>query len=189
MAMTSNSPNSSSGKAATRPRSLLPILALLAGLTVFPAIGQAQDAAGTDDGQETSGWTVEQWYLFTSLYTNHWDDDPDHVNNQKMIGGEAHMENNWLFGLAFFDNSFGQPSQYLYAGYMWDLFGSEMFYFKLTGGLLHGYKDEYEDKIPLNGLGVAPAILPTFGFQYKFFVTEVNIAGTAAVTVTAGIAF
>jgi hypothetical protein len=151
----------------------------------------AQAVTGEKDTtvEEPSGWKVDEWYLFTSLYTKHWDDDPDHVNNQNLLGFEAHMKNNWLFGLALFDNSFGQNSQFLYAGYMWDLFGSEHFYFKLTGGLLHGYKEPYEDKIPLNGLGVAPAILPTFGFQYKFFVTEVNIAGTAAITITAGIAF
>ena len=149
----------------------------------------AKDQDDSEQLTESSGWEVEQWYIYTSLYTKHWDDDPDHVNNQKMLGGEADMKNNWVFGLAFFDNSFGQPSQYLYAGYKWDLFSSELFYFKLTGGLLHGYKDEYEDKIPLNGLGVAPAILPTLGFQYKYFVTELNIAGTAAITITAGIAF
>ena len=53
----------------------------------------------------------------------------------------------------------------------------ELWYFKLTGGLLHGYKEPYDDKIPLNDLGVAPAILPTLGFQYKFFVAEANLAG------------
>ena len=136
-----------------------------------------------------NGWTIEDWYLFTSVYTKHWDPDPDHVNNQKMLGVEMQMENNWVFGFAHFDNSFGQPSQYLYAGKMWSLFGHKHFYWKLTGGLLHGYKEPYEDKIPLNDLGIAPAILPTIGFRYKWFVTEVNFAGTAAVTVTAGVAF
>jgi len=72
---------------------------------------------------------------------------------------------------------------------MWDLLHSPYWYFKLTGGLLYGYKEPYEDKIPFNGLGIAPAIIPTFGFQYKFFVAELNIAGTAAINVTAGIAF
>ncbi len=38
-------------------------------------------------------------------------------------------------------------------------------------------------------MGVAPAILPTLGFRYKFFVTEVSLAGVAAVNVTAGISF
>jgi hypothetical protein len=146
------------------------------------------DAAGENQGQD-SGWEVDQWYVFTSLYTKHFDEDPDHVNNQKMLGLESQMKNQWLFGLAVFDNSFGQNSQYLYTGYKWDLFGSQLWYFKLTGGLLHGYKEPYEDKIPLNGLGVAPAIVPTLGFQYKFFVAEANLGGLAVLTITAGIAF
>jgi len=149
----------------------------------------AQDDAPPADAEQGSGWEVEQWYIFTSLYTKHWDDDPEHVNHQKLLGGEALMKNNWVFGLALFDNSFGQNTQYLYAGYRWNLFHSKLFYFKLTGGLLHGYKEPYEDKIPLNGLGVAPAILPILGFQYKWFATELSIAGTAAITITAGIAF
>lgn len=156
-------------------------------LLTFPC--QAQQLANEKNSAAVSGWTIEHWYIFTSLYTLHFEPEPDHVNNQKLLGVETHMENNWLFGLANFDNSFGQNSQYLYAGYLWDLFSSEHWYFKLTGGLLHGYKEPFQDKIPLNDLGVAPAILPTLGFRYKFFVTEVNLLGNAAVTVTAGISF
>jgi len=153
------------------------------------AAAQASDDADFSVQADSGNWQIDQWYFFTSLYTKHWDDDPEHVNHQKLLGLEAHMDNQWLFGLALFDNSFGQASQYLYAGYSWDLFGSELFHFKLTGGLLHGYEGRYQDKIPLNDLGIAPAILPTIGFQYKSFVTELNIAGTAAFTVTAGFAF
>ncbi|MCP4047628.1 MAG: hypothetical protein GY732_16775, partial [Gammaproteobacteria bacterium] len=59
----------------------------------------------------------------------------------------------------------------------------------LSGGLLHGYKEPYEDKIPLNDLGIAPAIVPAFGFRYKRVFTQIQILGTAAVTVTAGFSF
>jgi hypothetical protein len=57
------------------------------------------------------------------------------------------------------------------------------------GGLLHGYKEPYEDKIPLNQLGVAPAIVPALGFRYKWFIAEANLGGLAVVTVTAGVRF
>jgi hypothetical protein len=106
-----------------------------------------------------------------------------------MLGIEAQMTNNWLFGFATFDNSFGQRSEYVYAGYNWALFGSEHWFFKVTGGLIYGYKEPYKDKIPLNELGIAPAALPTLGFRYKNFITEVNLAGKVALTVTAGISF
>jgi hypothetical protein len=162
---------------------------LLVLLVFFAGPGLAQDQPAAEKQNQGSGWEVEQWYIFTSLYTWHFDPEPDHVNNQKMLGLESQMKNNWVFGLAIFDNSFGQNSQFLYTGYKWDLFGSKLWYFKLTGGLLHGYKEPYEDKIPLNDLGVAPAIVPTLGFQYKFFVAEANLGGLAALTITAGIAF
>jgi hypothetical protein len=134
-------------------------------------------------------WTIKDWKVQTSVYTKHWSDNPDHVNHQDLINVEMLLENNWLAGGAFFQNSFGQDSWFMYMGYQWPLFHSKYFYFKLMGGLLYGYKDEYKDKIPLNGNNIAPAILPAFGFRYKFFITEVNIAGTAAITVTAGVQF
>ena len=132
---------------------------------------------------------IKEWRFQTSLYTKHWDPDPDHVNNQKLLNLEFETTTKWIYGFAWFDNSFGQPSQYLYAGYSWRLFRKDWAYFKLTGGVLHGYKEPYEDKIPLNQLGVAPAIIPTIGFRYKRVFTEFQIAGTAALTITAGFSF
>lgn len=146
-------------------------------------------AEAEPDAKEDHGWKLSEWHIQTSVYTKHWDDDPDHTNHQKLIGPELVFENDYLVGLAFFQNSFDQSSQFLYIGKTWRLFRTDWFYFKLVGGLLHGYKDPFEDKIPLNGLGVAPAILPSFGFRYKWFMSEVQIAGTAAITVTAGLRF
>jgi len=139
--------------------------------------------------EQGSGWKISGWNIQTSLYTKHWDEDPEHANHQKLIGPELVFENDYMVGLAIFRNSFDQPSQYLYIGKTWRLFRSEYFYFKLTGGLLHGYKEPHEDKIPLNGLGVAPAILPAFGFRYKWLMLEAQIAGTAALTFTGGLRF
>lgn len=136
-----------------------------------------------------SAMEISEWRFQTSLYTMHWSDDPDHVNKSKLLNLEFETTDRWIYGFAHFDNSFGQPSQYLYAGYSWPLFKKDWAYFKLTGGLLHGYKEPYEDKIPLNGLGVAPAIIPTFGLRYKRVFTELQILGTAAITVTAGFNF
>jgi hypothetical protein len=132
---------------------------------------------------------IEEWRFQTSLYTKHWDSDPEHVNHSKLLNIEFETTTKWIYGFAWFDNSFGQPSQYLYAGYSWPLFKTDWSYFKLTGGFLHGYKEPYEDKIPFNGLGVAPAILPSFGFRYKMVMAEVQIAGTAAITITGGLRF
>jgi hypothetical protein len=159
--------------------------AFCVGLSVHATRAEAADPAPDQAG----GWTVREWKLQTSIYTRHWDPDPAHVNHQKLLGLEAVCANRWLFGAAAFDNSFGQSSQFVYVGRSWPLFDSRFWYVKLMGGLLHGYEKPYEDKIPLNGLGVAPAILPSLGLRYKRVFVETNLAGTAAVTVTAGIAF
>ena len=165
------------------------ILLILIVLSAGPCLVHADDGhpatAQVDPGRS---WTIQQWRIFTSVYTRHFNPDPDQVNTQKLIGIEAGMENHFVLGLAMFDNSFGQDTQYLFAGYRWDLFGSDLWHFKLTGGLLHGYKEPYKRKIPLNHWGVAPAIVPTLGFQYRSFTTELNLAGAAAVTITAGVA-
>ena len=136
-----------------------------------------------------SAMEIAEWRFQTSLYTKHWGSDPEHVNNSKLLNLEFETTTRWIYGFAHFDNSFGQPSQYLYAGYSWHLPNRDWAYFKLTGGLLHGYKEPYEDKIPLNSLGVAPAIIPTFGLKYKRVFSELQILGTAAITVTAGFSF
>jgi hypothetical protein len=154
----------------------LPVLVTIA---VFLLMGAGNAAA----------MEIAEWRFQTSLYTKHWSPDPEHVNNQKLLNIEFETTTRWIYGFAHFDNSFGQPSQYLYAGYRWPLFGTDWSYLKLTGGILHGYKEPYEDKIPLNDLGFAPAIIPTIGFRYKRVFTELQIAGTAAITVTAGFSF
>ena len=138
---------------------------------------------------EPSDWDVVGWNVVFSLYTKHFDPDPDHNNDQNLFAVEAVFHNDWLAGVAVFDNSFGQDSQFIYVGKTWPILRSELWYVKLIGGLLHGYKEPYEDKIPLNGLGVAPAILPAVGIRYKRVFCELEVAGTAAVTVTAGFSF
>lgn len=136
-----------------------------------------------------SAFEITEWRLQTSLYTKHWDPDPVHVNKSKMLNLEFTTASQWLYGFAWFDNSFGQPSQYLYAGRQWPLFKQDWAYFKLTGGLLHGYKGDYQDNIALNGLGVAPVIVPTFGLKYKRVLLEFHILGASAGVITAGFNF
>ena len=162
--------------------------ALVTAAVITCSLPAQADESGTDSSA-ASPWSIDGWSLQTSIYTKHFDPDPEHVNNQKRLGLEAHFTNRWLAGLAVFDNSFGQPSQFLYMGKSWQLFGSDYWHFKLMGGLLHGYKEPYEDKIPLNGLGVAPAIVPSLGFRYKWFLAEANLGGLAVNTFTAGVRF
>ena len=131
-----------------------------------------------------------RWYFQTSAYTQHFDSKPTHNNAQRLLNIEWQGGNNWGWGGAFFYNSFDQPSQYVYGGYMWrpfdDLRGA---YFKLTGGLVHGYKGEHKDNIPFNGMGVAPALLPSIGLSGKRFATELVVFGTSGVMWNVGFYF
>jgi hypothetical protein len=138
---------------------------------------------------EPSPWSIAGWSFQTSIYTYHFDPDPAHDNSQSLIGPELRFRNDWVAGLAVFDNSFGQTSEYAYMGKTWPLRGSPHWYVKLTGGLLHGYKEPYEDKIPFNQYGIAPAIVPSLGFRYRHLVLELHLGGIAVTTLTGGVRF
>jgi len=163
------------------------LLLAITAFAVSPCL--AQGSSNSILSSLTTDWDFKQSYVYTSLYTKHYDPDPDHVNDQSMLGFEGQTKDKRVMGLAVFDNSFGQKSEYLYMGKKWRQFSSDQWYFKLTGGLLHGYEEPYEDKIPLNGLGVAPAIVPTLGYRGKSFVVEFNQLGLAAGMITAGFTF
>lgn len=132
----------------------------------------------------------DELYLQTSLYTAHFNPADDHNNNQRLINAELVKATGWILGLALFQNSFNQPSEYLYAGYHWTLPRTRnLSYFKLTAGLLHGYKDEHQDAIPFNEWGVAPAILPSLGVKYKRFQSELTLFGLSGVMWSVGVNF
>ena len=130
-----------------------------------------------------------RWLIQTSVYTDHFDTEQAHTNNQKLIGIEWWAPGNWLLGAASFRNSFDQPSQYVYMGKLWRPWDSlPLVHVKLTWGILHGYKGEYKDKVPLNSdSGYAPLLLPSIGLSGKRFTTDLVIFGTAGALVTVGV--
>jgi hypothetical protein len=94
------------------------------------------------------------------------------------------LPNDRRCGAAFFRNSFGQPSAYVFTG--WDLpsFSKvhDRLYGFVTAGILYGYVDEYKRKVPLNVRGFSPAIVPTLGLRFTQQTSaEVHVLGTAAV--------
>ena len=133
-------------------------------------------------------WRTDRFYLETSVFTHHFSYDPAHVDKQKLILGEWNITEQWLVGASVFDNSFGQSSQYVYGG--WRLRPFEdvpPFYVKVSAGLVHGYRGQYRDKIPLNGSGVAPAIVPSAGFCISRVCSELVLFGGAGFLVTLGV--
>jgi hypothetical protein len=133
-------------------------------------------------------WRTDRFYLETSLYTHHFTYDAAHDNHQKLILGEWNITENWLVGGSFFDNSFGQPSQYFYGGYRFRPIPSvQPFYVKVSAGLVHGYTGQYQDKIPLNGSGIAPVIVPSVGYCISRVCSEMVIFGGAGFLITLGV--
>lgn len=133
-------------------------------------------------------WRTDRFYLETSLYTRHFSSDPAHVDKQKLILGEWNITEQWLVGASFFDNSFGQPTQYVYGGWRYRPFEQlQPFYVKVSAGLTHGYKDQYRDKIPFNHSGVAPIVIPSIGYCFSRVCSELVLFGGAGMLVTLGV--
>lgn len=126
-----------------------------------------------------SGSTVR---LMTSPYTYHFSRDPDH-KQVYMIGLERQRSDGFTVGGTFFRNSFGQPSTYLYIGQRFDrIAGVGALFGQLTGGLLYGYKDPYENKVPLNFRGFSPGLVPSIGWKFTpMYSAQVDILGNSAV--------
>jgi hypothetical protein len=96
-----------------------------------------------------------------------------------------------LVGFSVFDNSYGQFSQSAYAGLEWDwtrFAGGDLF-LALSVGLVHGYKEPYEDKLPLNSaLGVGLTLVPSIGWQRDGLGLAASLVG-AAVTLRVSYSF
>jgi len=117
----------------------------------------------------------------------HFNPSEEHTDWSWLVGVEWQHPSRWLAGFSYFNNSFGQKCQYYYGGYVWRF--SEQhpnWYFKLTGGLLYGYKEPYEDKVPFNHNGYSPGVIPAVGYKMNRFNVQLNLLGNSAVMVTVG---
>ena len=138
-------------------------------------------------------WRTDRWYFQFAYYTIHFHYDEDHQQSY-LFDAEYHFKETWLggqwiAGMALFQNSFGQFSQYLFGGLVWrPIEDHQPFYIKLTAGPLHGYSGQYKDKVPNNSTGVAPAIIPSVGYcVMKRYCGEFVLLGTNAALLTIGV--
>ncbi len=132
---------------------------------------------------------TEQSHIYSPLNTTHYESEPDHVNDQNLIAFEEPKKNEQVYRLSILDNSSDQTSENLDTDYKNNPFPSEQWYFDLSGGRISGNDEAYEDEIPPNDSGEAAAILPTLGYQNKFFAAEFSEQGLAAAMLTAGYTF
>jgi len=150
-------------------------------------------AAGANVRAAEDDWALRandaRWLFQTSVYTRHYHYDPRHNNHQRLLNLERWNSAGNGLGVALFDNSFGQPSQYVYGGKFWRPFdgSAPLLHMKLTAGLISGYKGEYQDKIPYNRNGIAPAIIPSIGLSGRRYTGEVVLLWNAGAMVTFGV--
>lgn len=152
----------------------------------FTALAAVHSAIAAESPPET-GATGNIVMIQAAPRVFHFDSDPDHVDWSWMVGVEWQRPSNWLLGFSYFNNSFGQKSQYYYAGYRWKLSERDSnWYLKLTGGLVHGYKEPYEDKIPFNHNGYAPGVILALGYKWDRWSAQTNLFGNAGFMLSVG---
>lgn len=131
------------------------------------------------------------WTIMAAPVTLHYSDMKKKSNSTDdkhsyvwLLGAEKMLDERYFAGVAFFSNSFGQPTEYVYAGAKFrPLDDLPKFFAKVSAGVIHGYKSPYDKKIPINtssgwGLGVIPSIGWDFNDQ---FAAQLNVLGSAGV--------
>lgn len=120
------------------------------------------------------------WSLVASPYMGHFRPSAEH-KHVYALGVERLRDDGLLGGAAYFRNSFGQPSAYIYAGKKYTgIWGVPQWTAQWTAGLLYGYKGKYKNKVPLNYNGFSPGAVVSTGWQFtKNFSTEVHLLGDA----------
>ena len=128
----------------------------------------------------------DQFMLGYGPHVIHFNPGPEHVRWNHFVALELQTDRTKLFpsdratfGVALFNNSFGQFSQYVYWGQIWNVsrIADGTVFAKFTMGLLNGYKPPFDEKIPFNKAGVAPAIVPSIGYRYHNLAAEVALLG------------
>ncbi len=178
--------NSNSHRRADRPQRsqvALPILATcLIGLL---ATGLLFTTSQVEAAEHSSGSLTLKFG--PGVY--HFKKSDEHNNQPWLVGAAWEYPSGLNVGAAHFRNSFNQPSQYLYVGKRWfpDVLPDPV-YVNLTGGVMLGYKQPYEDKIPINhSRGFAPALLPALGYQFERSNVQVIPLGIAGLILTFGL--
>ena len=159
----------------------------LSGIIVFASTSiSAQELKMSTTLSEAGLWTI-----MAAPVTLHYSDmkrksDSTDVKHSYvwLLGAEKMLDERYFAGVAFFSNSFGQPTEYVYAGAKFrPLDDMPKFFAKISAGVIHGYKSPYDKKIPINtssgwGLGVIPSIGWDFNDQ---FAAQLNVLGSAGV--------
>lgn len=130
---------------------------------------------------------THQGEVMFSPYTYHFSNNPEH-KHVVLLAIDSQLPGDRLCGISLFNNSFGQPSVYVYAGQQFNnLWGMPHVFAKVTAGLMYGYVAPYENKVPLNYKGFNPAIIPSLGYKLTAHDSvQIMILGNAALMFSYG---
>lgn len=160
--------------------------ALLALLLPLPVIGQenAAEKSWLSDGFNFKAEAGDRHFVIASPYTMHYTDNVEDGGHDYvwLLGYERERDDGLITGLAYFSNSFGQPCVFYYPwGKTYTNFANvDGLFVKWNAGIVYGYVEPYEDKVPFNYRGFTPALFPSIGYRAKNdFQTQINVLGNA----------
>ena len=140
---------------------------------------------------EESKFWPQSFEIQTSLYTRHFNPsaEANDNNHQDLISLSAITQDGYLYGISKFHNSFNQDTEYLYLGKEFHpLAAAPYIHIKATLGAIHGYAGTHQNAIPLNRMGMAPAIIPSVGIDKGYFTMDV-VCFWAGLMLTSGLRF
>jgi len=149
------------------PRGLWPLCGGLL-LAALPARAQTESPPEPRTDWIGPGY----WRVPLSPFSHHFRYSAEH-RYFWAFGVERQRSDDWLAGVSYFRNSFGQPSSYTYVGKRFPglLDQPELFAQASAGilygyrGILYGYRGKYKTKVPLNYNGFSPGALVSLGWQ------------------------
>jgi hypothetical protein len=160
----------------------LSVALALARFTTATHAQEAPAAAQAASTPEASAVAPDTWRLMMSPLTVHFSYDPNH-RYVYMLGLERERADGLVMGAAYFRNSFGQPSGYVYAGHRFSrVAGYDPFFVEVNAGLLYGYVAPFNHKVPFDSNGFSPGALVSAGWKFTpTLAGQVNLLGLAAV--------
>lgn len=157
-------------------------------LAMFILIGG--EAPAMAQQRESSPEPRNSFYLLASPYSYHFSHSPEH-KDVYMLGLERIRDRREVAGFVFFSNSFGQPSTFIYPwGRVYEGLWSfaPRWYFKWAAGLLYGYKEPYENKVPMNYNGFSPGFILAIGRPVtEDLSVQVNLLGNSGLMFQAAV--
>jgi hypothetical protein len=152
------------------------------------AQAQADDASAAASADDAAAEFVDHWRLIASPYAYHYTHKPEH-RPIYMLGVERQRSDGWVWGGAYFSNSFGQPSGFAYFGRRYVNFGHyDKLFAQWSAGMLYGYKRPYENEVPFNVKGFSPGAVLSLGWQFTpQYSMQLNQVGTAGIMFQASI--